>query len=50
MFEDIERRNLFKYKNEFIQTAVELLKGSIDFKYYKLTEGGNIINKIMKFF
>lgn len=58
MLEDIECQDLFKWGTEFIQTmklaqwdfhaAVEVLKASIDSKYYELIEGANTAEEIMK--
>ncbi|KAG0441748.1 hypothetical protein DMUE_0823 [Dictyocoela muelleri] len=57
MLEDIQRQDLFRWRNEFMQTvkltrweeqtAVEVLKSSIGSKYYDLIEDFNTVNDIM---
>ncbi|KAG0442137.1 hypothetical protein DMUE_0507 [Dictyocoela muelleri] len=58
MLEDIQRQDLFKWKNEFIQTvklaqwnevtAVEVLRSAIDSQYFNLIDELDTIEKIMK--
>ncbi|KAG0420404.1 hypothetical protein EQH57_0160, partial [Dictyocoela roeselum] len=57
MLEDIQKQDLFKWRNEFIQTvklaqwnevtAVEVLKSAIESQYHDLIDGLDTIEKIM---